>query len=85
MAGRTAIELSPRLALAIRLAVATYEKQIVVPASMLQDGLAVRLDFGEGKPEQPQVRRAIPTAGYGQSAARAGRVAGPDPLDRNRP
>jgi hypothetical protein len=32
---------------------ATYEKQVVVPASMLQDGLAVRLDFGEGKPEQP--------------------------------
>ena len=58
MAGRTAIELSPRLALAIRLAVATYEKQIVVPASMLQDGLTVRLDFGEGKPEQPVTLRS---------------------------
>ncbi len=29
--------------------VATYEKAVVVPASLLQDGLVVRLDLGEGQ------------------------------------
>jgi hypothetical protein len=32
----------------------TYEKKVTVPQNMLLDGLSVRLDFGEGKPIQPQ-------------------------------
>ena len=33
---------------------ATYEKEVIVPKELVQDGLIVRLDFGEGKqlPEQ---------------------------------
>ena len=30
--------------------VATYEKKVTVPAEMLKEGLAVRLDFGTSKP-----------------------------------
>ncbi len=41
---------------------ATYEKDVTVPQSMLQNGLAVRLDFGQGQPvpEQP-LRSGIQT------------------------
>src|SRR5712692_970155 len=33
---------------------ATYEKEVEVPESLLKDGLVVRLDFGEGKPTAAQ-------------------------------
>jgi hypothetical protein len=42
---------------------ATYEKEVVAPESMLQNGLAVRLDFGEGM----QVP-ATPSRGAGMQA-----------------
>ena len=42
---------------------ATYEKTVDVPKSMIQEGLAVRLDFGEGQP----VPRT-PTKGTGMQA-----------------
>ena len=29
---------------------ATYQKDVTVPSELLQTGLSVRLDFGEGKP-----------------------------------
>lgn len=38
--------------------VATYEKEIEVKENMLQDGLALRLDFGEGQAIAPQTLRA---------------------------
>jgi hypothetical protein len=38
--------------------VATYEKNVVVPKEMIQPGLAVRLDFGEGQPLPPHNLRA---------------------------
>ncbi|HEX8890600.1 MAG TPA: glycosyl hydrolase [Pyrinomonadaceae bacterium] len=38
--------------------VATYEKEVTVPESMLQNGIDVRLDFGEGKPLEPQPLKA---------------------------
>jgi len=34
--------------------VATYEKSVIVPAAMIAKGLAVRLDFGEGRPIPPE-------------------------------
>ena len=34
--------------------VATYEKSVTVPDSMLANGLDVRLDFGEGRPVPPE-------------------------------
>lgn len=37
---------------------ATYEKDVEVPGSMLKEGLSVKLDFGEGKPTQPQQLKA---------------------------
>ncbi len=37
---------------------ATYENEVMVPESMLKDGLMVRLDFGEGKPIPPQPLKA---------------------------
>jgi hypothetical protein len=37
---------------------ATYEKSIVVPKSMIHPGLSVRLDFGEGQPLTPHDLRA---------------------------
>jgi hypothetical protein len=37
---------------------ATYEKDVTVPANMLQDGLAVRLDFGQGQPVAEQTLKA---------------------------
>jgi len=37
---------------------ATYEKSVVVPKNMIQPGLAVRLDFGEGQPLPPHNLRA---------------------------
>jgi hypothetical protein len=37
---------------------ATYEKELTVPESMLRDGLALRLDFGEGKPVPVQPIKA---------------------------
>jgi hypothetical protein len=38
--------------------VATYEKEVTVPDNMLQNGLELRLDFGEGKPIAPQPLKA---------------------------
>lgn len=38
--------------------VATYEKTITVPAALLQDGHALRLDFGEGTATEPQPLKA---------------------------
>lgn len=38
--------------------VATYERELVVPRALIQSGLALRLDFGEGKPLAPQPLRA---------------------------
>jgi hypothetical protein len=38
--------------------VATYEKVITMPDAMLQNGLALRLDFGEGKAIEPQPLKA---------------------------
>ena len=37
---------------------ATYEKDVNVPADLLQPGVAVKLDFGEGKPSAEQNLRA---------------------------
>lgn len=37
---------------------ATYEKEVTVPEDLLQDGLAVRLDFGEGQPLPTQALKA---------------------------
>jgi hypothetical protein len=37
---------------------ATYEKDVVVPESMLQEGLRVEVDFGEGKPIPPEPLKA---------------------------
>ncbi|HEX8142435.1 MAG TPA: glycosyl hydrolase [Pyrinomonadaceae bacterium] len=37
---------------------ATYEKEVTVPANLLQSGLALRLDFGEGKPIAVQPLKA---------------------------
>ncbi len=37
---------------------ATYEKEVVVPREMIQEGLTVRLDLGEGKPVSEQSLRA---------------------------
>ena len=37
--------------------VATYEKSFTVPENLLQSGLAVRLDFGEGQPIEPRALR----------------------------
>lgn len=37
---------------------ATYEKEVTVPESMLQQGLAVRLDFGPGQPVPEQAIKA---------------------------
>jgi hypothetical protein len=34
--------------------VATYEKNVTVPAAMIAKGLAVQLDFGEGRPIPPE-------------------------------
>ena len=38
--------------------VATYEKEINVPGDLVQSGLAVQLDFGEGKPLAEQNLRS---------------------------
>ena len=38
--------------------VATYEKEVNVPDGLLQKGIDVRLDFGEGKPVPPQPLKA---------------------------
>lgn len=37
---------------------ATYEKDVIVPESMLENGLAVRLDFGAGQPIPERPARA---------------------------
>jgi hypothetical protein len=37
---------------------ATYERDVIVPESMLAKGLEVRLDFGEGQPIPPQPLRS---------------------------
>jgi hypothetical protein len=46
---------------------ATYEKSVSVPDSLIQDGLAVRLDFGEGRTIQVEPPRP-PRAGGMQAA-----------------
>jgi hypothetical protein len=38
--------------------VAIYEKSVAVPKLMVQPGLAVQIDFGEGQPVQPHTLRA---------------------------
>jgi hypothetical protein len=38
--------------------VATYEREVVVPKGMIQEGLNMRLDLGEGKPVPEQTLRA---------------------------
>ncbi len=38
--------------------VATYEKEVIVPKEIVQEGLTVRVDFGEGKPLSEQSLRA---------------------------
>lgn len=38
--------------------VATYEKEVNVPDRLLQNGIRVRLDFGEGQPVTPQPLKA---------------------------